>query len=187
MTQNATIVKLLRNLGFPTHDIDGEATDFIFRFRHLGYLLMDNNNDEHFIRMAIPQVFSVTDDNKVMIYGLIERLGYRLKYVKAGISDDEVWIYYEHYVDDETEPSEDLVEHMIRSLYAAYSWFKDALDEFGEDDDDDEDDENDDDDEDDEDNEDDDLDDDDGDDEDDDDDDGDLDDEDDDEISETEE
>ena len=116
MTQNATIVKLLRNLGFPTHDIDGEATDFIFRFRHLGYLLMDNNNDEHFIRMAIPQVFSVTDDNKVMIYGLIERLGYRLKYVKAGISDDEVWIYYEHYVDDETEPSEDLVEHMIRSL-----------------------------------------------------------------------
>ena len=171
MTQNATIVKLLRNLGFPTHDIDGDATDFIFRFRHLGYLLMDNNNDEHFIRMAIPQVFSVTDDNKVMIYGLIERLGYRLKYVKAGISDDEVWIYYEHYVDDETEPSEDLVEHMIRSLYAAYSWFKDALDEFGEDDDDDEDDENDDD----------------GVDEDDDDEDGDLDDEDDNEISETEE
>ena len=137
MTQNATIVELLRDLGFQTHDIDGDGTDFIFKFRQVGYLLMDNNEDEHFIRMAIPQVFSVTENNKPMVFELMERLGYHLKYVKAGISDEDVWIYYEHYVEEEIEPSEDLVEHMIRALYAAYSWFKNELDNYGDDEDDD--------------------------------------------------
>ena len=130
MTQNAKIVELLRNLGFCAHDLDGDGTDFFFKFRQVNYLLMNNNDDENFIRIAIPQVFSVSKENKAMAYHVIERLGYVLKYVKAGISEDDVWLYYEHYVDDDAEPSEELIEHIIRSLHAGYTWFKDALDNY---------------------------------------------------------
>ncbi|MBQ9641666.1 MAG: hypothetical protein IJV06_08905 [Bacteroidaceae bacterium] len=132
MNTTELIVEHLQALGFSPKDIDGEGTDFKFDYRGKTYLLMDNDGDENFVRFAIPRVFSVTDENKPILLNQIQQLGFNIKYIKAAICTDSVWIFYEHYQEDGTAITEATVEHIIRTMAAALKWFYAELENYDE-------------------------------------------------------
>ena len=130
MNTTEQIVEHLHNLGFSPQDLDGEGTDFTFEYRRKNYLLMDNNNDENFVRIALPQIYAVTDENKPVLLDIIQQLGFTIKYIKGAIYHDNVWLFYEHYIDENTGISENTVEHIIRTLSAGYGWFRNAIENY---------------------------------------------------------
>ena len=134
MNTTEQTVEHLYNLGFSPQDLDGEGTDFKFSYRRKTYLLMDNNKDENFVRFALPQIYTVTNENKPILLDIIQQLGFSLKYIKGAIYNDEVWLFYEHYLDDGATISEDTVEHIIRTLSAGLRWFQKAIENYDEED-----------------------------------------------------
>lgn len=134
MNNTEQTVEHLYNLGFSPQALDGEGTDFKFTYKGRHYLLMDNNGDEQFVRFALPQIYSVTDENKPILLDIIQQLGLSLKYIKAAIYDDDVWIFYEHHLDEGAVISEETVEHIIRTILAGHKWFQNAIDNYGEED-----------------------------------------------------
>ncbi len=114
MNQKEIIIDELKAMGFEPVELD----DIGYRFKYDGvnYLYAPNENDEQFLRIVIPNLQEVTDENRVAVLEAMQETNLMLKYAKVCILyGDSVWAIYEHRFDS-TENLTDLMEHIISVL-----------------------------------------------------------------------
>lgn len=121
MNQKEIILEQLNTLGFEPVEL-GDA-GFVFKYDDLNYLYMPDEDDEQFLRIAIPHLFEVTEENRVAVLEAMHETSLLLKYAKVNIMyESAVWAVYEHRLTT-TDNLPELLEHIIRVLEAAVHVF----------------------------------------------------------------
>lgn len=115
----------LKTMGFEVEEVPDFAT--LFHYEGLTFAAIWEDDDEHFLRLALPKIFDVTDDNRISILTVVNEVNLRVKYTKICVSDNSVWVYYEHYFTLETD-GENVLEHAIRLLQATLFEFNRIID-----------------------------------------------------------
>lgn len=124
---NESVVTSLRSLGFIPEEVEGFGYQFEYEGMTLAFPIPDDDTGS--VTLIVPDVFDITDSNRIAVIEAMIRLCTRLKYVQPHIvRGNEVWLNYQHYV-GETAPSTDVIEHMIRVLLYAFSTFHKILNE----------------------------------------------------------
>ena len=113
------VLSKLEELGF-TLEKAGEY-GHVFKYEGLTILYMPDD-DENFLRFAIPNIFDVTDENKDDVLEVVNATNLAIKYSKTCVYGDDVWIFYE-YRTFEDEHIEDILEHTMLLLQATYYLF----------------------------------------------------------------
>lgn len=117
MNQKEIILEQLNALGFEFVEL-GDA-GFVFKYNDLNYLYMPDEDDEQFLRIAIPHLFEVTEENRMAVLDAMHETGLMLKYAKVCIMyENAAWAIYEHRLTS-TDNLAELSEHIIRVLEAA--------------------------------------------------------------------
>jgi len=113
------VLSKLEELGFTLEDT-GEY-GHVFKYEDLVILYMPDD-DENFLRFAIPNIFDVTDENKQMVLEVVNATNMAIKYSKTCVFGDEVWIFYEYHTFGD-EHLEEILEHTMLLLQATYYLF----------------------------------------------------------------
>ena len=117
MNQKEIILDQLKAMGF--EPIELGDVGFVFKYEDMNYLYMPDDDDEQFLRIVIPHLFEVTDENRVAVLDAMHDTGLMLKYAKVCIMyENAVWAIYEHRLTS-TDNLAELLEHIIRVLEAA--------------------------------------------------------------------
>lgn len=117
MNQKEIILDQLKAMGF--EPIELGDVGFVFKYEDMNYLYMPDDDDEQFLRIVIPHLFEVTDENRVAVLDAMHETGLMLKYAKVCIMyENAVWAIYEHRLTS-TDNLSELLEHIIRVLEAA--------------------------------------------------------------------
>lgn len=114
------VLELLEELGFALEEA-GEY-GYFFRFEGLNVLYMPDDDDENFLRFALPCIYDVTDENKNLVLEVVNTTNMHIKYSKTSVSGDNVWVFYEYCLFDE-DYLEKIIEHSMRVLQATYFLF----------------------------------------------------------------
>lgn len=113
------VLSKLKELGFTVEEV-GEY-GYVFKYEGLAILYMPDD-DENFLRFAVPNIFDVTDENKQMVLEVVNATNLAIKFSKTCVYGDDVWIFYE-YRTFEDEHLEDILEHTMLLLQATYNLF----------------------------------------------------------------
>lgn len=117
MNQKEIILDQLKAMGFEPIELDDVGC--VFKYEGTNYLYMPDDDDEQFLRIVIPHLFEVTDENRVAVLEAMHETDLMLKYAKVCIMyENAVWVIYEHRLNF-TENLPELLEHIIRVLEAA--------------------------------------------------------------------
>ena len=113
------ILAKIEELGFSIE----EAGDFgyVFKFEELTILYMPDD-DENFLRFAVPNIYDVTDENKRFVLEVVNDTNMSIKYSKTCVYGDSVWVFYEYRLFGE-DNLEDIIEHSLLLLQASYFLF----------------------------------------------------------------
>ena len=135
------ILEAFRELGFKLEEEEGMG--YCFNYEGLNLLYMYNENDEEFLNIALPGIVDVEEDKMLQICALLEKINSTLKYIKAYILGNSVWLFYERELIEQrgkkTEGQlcgeEDLmtvISRMILHLEAGLSFARKAMTEIEE-------------------------------------------------------
>ena len=97
------ILEAFRDLGFRLEETEGMG--YNFNYEGLNLLYMYNENDEEFLNIALPGIIEVEEDRMLQICALLEKINSTLKYVKAYILGNSVWLFYERELIEQREQS----------------------------------------------------------------------------------
>lgn len=118
------VLNALRVLGFSPEEIDESIG---YRFEYDGFTLIYSPDDEESrcITFMLPDVFDISDDNRIPALEAIATLCGKVRYVQAHIMfDSQVWLNYQHSLCC-SEVTTEILEHMVRVLaYAAAIFHK---------------------------------------------------------------
>lgn len=121
MNQKEIIFEQLCAMGFDPVELGNLG--YAFKYEELNYLYMPDDNDEQFLRIAVPQLYDVTDENRIAVLEAMHDTGLMLKYSKVCIMyEDAVWAIYEHRLST-CEDLGEILEHIIRVLEATAQVF----------------------------------------------------------------
>lgn len=121
MNKKEIVINELKAMGFELFELSGVG--YYFNYDDINYLYIPDDDDEHFLRIVIPYLFDVTDENRMMVLDAISETNLLLKYTKTCIMyENTVWAIYEHYLNS-TENMTELLEHIIRVLEATANVF----------------------------------------------------------------
>lgn len=123
------ILEAFRDLGFKLEETEGMG--YNFNYEGLNLLYMYNENDEEFLNIALPGIVEVEEDRMLQICALLEKINSTLKYVKAYMLGNSVWLFYER----ELFGKEDLItviSRMILHLEAGLVFARKAMTEIEE-------------------------------------------------------
>ena len=115
------------NLGFKLEDAGNGG--YSFTYEGLNLLLLYNENDEDFLNIALPGIIEADDRKVLQICALMEKINSTLKYVKAYLFGDRVWMFYER----ELLGGEDLsqvISRMILHLEAGLQFVRKTITEI---------------------------------------------------------
>ena len=128
------ILEAFRGLGFKLEA--EEEIGYSFNYESLNLLYMYNENDEEFLNIALPCIVEVEDGRMLHICALLEKINSTLKYVKAYILGNSVWLFYERELVGQREQSEEdlmtVISHMILHLEAGLSFARKTMAEIEE-------------------------------------------------------
>lgn len=116
MNYKKIVLEKLCSMGFePT--LVGDI-GYVFNYEEVNFLYMPDDDDDKFLRIAIPQMFEVTDENRIAVLEAMHETSLLLKYAKVNIMfESAVWALYEHRLVT-SKGIEDLLEHVIQVLHA---------------------------------------------------------------------
>ena len=97
------ILEAFRDLGFKLEEEEGMG--YYFNYEGLNLLYMYNENDEEFLNIALPGIVEVESDNMLQICALLDKINSTLKYVKAYMLGNSVWLFYERELIEQREQS----------------------------------------------------------------------------------
>jgi len=116
------ILNQLRALGFDLDILKKEnCYHLIFEDTHILYMPAEDDND--FLRFAVPAVFDVTDENRGSVFEITNKLNSDLKYLKAIVMSDSLWLFMEYRM-TEGQQIDELLEFVIRMLQYSRNYFR---------------------------------------------------------------
>ena len=92
---------------------------------------MYNESDEEFLNIALPGIVEAEDDKMLQICALLEKINSTLKYIKAYMLGNSVWLFYERELFGE-EDLMTVISRMILHLEAGLSFARKAMAEIEE-------------------------------------------------------
>ena len=123
------ILEAFKDLGFKLEETEGMG--YSFNYEGLNLLYMYNENDEEFLNIALPGIVDVEEDRMLQICALLEKINSTLKYVKAYIFGNGVWLFYERELFSE-EDLMTVISRMILHLEAGLAFVHKAMTEIEE-------------------------------------------------------
>ena len=105
-----------------------KETDFGFVFNHknLTFLIFWDDNDNQYLKLALPGIYNVDDNNKLNSLKAANEVNKEWKVIKAVVTSDEVWVVAEQLIDkDPNFP--DLIPRTIQILMSGRKSFYEHL------------------------------------------------------------
>jgi hypothetical protein len=102
-----------------------EEFGIVFKYQMVNYIYLDND-DEEYIKIYIPSMMNVDDDDLGMVLTILNSLNNKMKVIKFVVADGTVWSCYEMRVHDGVSLG-DMIEHAVDGLYMSYLQFNDLL------------------------------------------------------------
>lgn len=126
------VLSCLRKLGFQPEFVD-EDFGYRFFFEELTMLYTPEDDNTHSISLSLPNIYDITDDNRTAVLEAMPKLCAKMRYVQPSILFNNVWLNYQHYLEGNTQPSTELLEHMIHVLAFSMLKFKEVINNEDED------------------------------------------------------
>jgi len=94
-----------------------QETDFgfVFEYQNLTFFIIWDDNDDQYLKIALPGIFNVDDNNRDDALVAVNEVNKEWKVIKSVVTDDEVWVVAEQFVDKDPNLS-DLVPRSINIL-----------------------------------------------------------------------
>lgn len=94
-----------------------KETDFgyVFEYQNLTFFIIWDDNDAQYLKIALPGIFNVDDNNRDDALVAVNEVNKEWKVIKSVVTDDEVWVVAEQFVDKDPNLS-DLVPRTINIL-----------------------------------------------------------------------
>lgn len=94
-----------------------QETDFgyVFEYQNLTFFIFWDDNDDQYLKIALPGIYNVDDNNRDDALAAANEVNKEWKVIKAVVTDDEVWVVAEQFVDKDPNLS-DLVPRTITIL-----------------------------------------------------------------------
>lgn len=116
------VLAILRELGFQPELIN-EVLGYKFEIDGLDILFQPQDEDARTLYFILPCVHDVTDNNRIATLEAMAKLTGSVKFIQPVIFADSVWLNYQHYL-GESEPTSDVIEHMLIVLSYSLVEFK---------------------------------------------------------------
>jgi hypothetical protein len=97
-----------------------------FRYQMLDFLVFWDEGDDHFLRVSIPNIFDVDDNNRFDVLMVCNELNKQRKVIKAIATEDSVWITAEQLL-DQTPVYQDIIPRTLGMLLEARTDFFEKL------------------------------------------------------------
>jgi len=124
MTTSEMVFNYLKSQGLmPNFDQDN---DIVFKYQMFTFIFFNNDKDEQFIRLALPGIYDVTEENRYSVLEAINETNKVMKVAKLMIPRDDVWAITEIMMDS-TPELDDLIPRLLNILIGARSEFYDQL------------------------------------------------------------
>ena len=94
-----------------------QETDFgyVFEYQNLTFFIIWDDKDDQYLKIALPGIFNVDDNNRDDALVAVNEVNKEWKVIKSVVTDDEVWVAAEQFVDKDPNLS-DLVPRTINIL-----------------------------------------------------------------------
>lgn len=96
-----------------------------FKYQMVNYVYLEDG-DEEYLKIHIPGILEVDDDDLSMVLTLLNSINNRVKVVKLVVENGMVWCCYEARVHEGVNLG-DMVEHAVEALHVSYQQFHDLL------------------------------------------------------------
>lgn len=112
------------SLGFKLEE--EENLGYSFTYEGLNLLFIYNEDDTDFLNIALPSIFEAEEGKVLQVCTLMEKINSTLKYVKAYLFGNSVWMFYERELfDGEDLPL--LISRMILRLEAGLQFARKTI------------------------------------------------------------
>ena len=95
-----------------------EEFGIVFKYQMVNYIYLDND-DEEYIKIYIPSMMNVDDDDLGMVLTILNSLNNKMKVIKFVVEDGTVWSCYEMRVHEGVSLG-DMIEHAVEGLFVSY-------------------------------------------------------------------
>lgn len=114
MKQKEIVLGHLKSMGFDPVELGSFGC--AFNYEEINYLYMPDEDDENFLRLAIPYIYEVNDENRSLVFDAMHDSSLLVKYAKVCIMyEGAVWAIYEHRLTS-LDNLQELLEHIINVL-----------------------------------------------------------------------
>lgn len=125
MNTTEMVLDFLRQQGF-CPEVDEDNGNILFKYQMAGFLYMNNSDDQEFFQLIMPNICSVTEDNREMILEAANSINSGIKVVKACVFEDSVWLLFENFLDSSPDVS-DILPRALNALQGARQEFYNQL------------------------------------------------------------
>lgn len=126
MATTENVFNWLEEQGFrPKYDDD---QDIVFKYQMLTFIYFNNDEDEPFVRLALPGIYDVTDDNRMAVLEAANEISKNIKVVKAFVPIDDVWLSTEILMDS-TPIIDDVFPRLLNILMKARREFYEQMED----------------------------------------------------------
>ena len=103
-----------------------EDFGFFFRYQMLSFLIHWDEDDELFLRISLPSIFSADENNRPDVLEAMNQVNLDRKVVKCVLANDSVWVAAEQLLD--SSPNfEDIIPRTLGMLLQAREAFYENL------------------------------------------------------------
>ena len=103
-----------------------EDFGIFFRYQMLNFLVHWDEEDDHFLRISIPNIFDVDDNNRFDVLMVCNTHNMERKVIKAIAADESVWVIAEQLL-DQTPVYQDIIPRTLGMLLQARAEFYEKL------------------------------------------------------------
>lgn len=100
--------------------------NLVFKYQMRTFVYVENDEDDRYLQFVMPGIFDVTDDNRDVALMAANATCTRVKIAKAIVTDDDVCIFAECFLDT-TPVLEDMVPRLLDILLAGQQTFYEQL------------------------------------------------------------
>ena len=119
------VMNFLKEQGF-CPKVDEDNGNIIFKFQMCTFVFFNNDEDESYFQLALPQIFDVTEDNRELALEAANKVNQRVKVVKVIIPNESVWALFEVILDESPEVGS-IIARGLDILMGARHAFYEAL------------------------------------------------------------
>ncbi len=115
------VLDFLRKQGF-CPEVDENNGNILFKYQMAGFLYINNDEDQEFFQLIMPNICDVTEENRELILEAANSNNQGIKVVKTCVFNDSVWLFFENFLDSSPDVS-DILPRALNALQGARQEF----------------------------------------------------------------